>query len=198
VVFHLTSNQHRDFQNTGTDDLKKQQKITEKITPENKTEDSKEIKCGDRVLIDLTLIDSDGNLIFTTNRNIAAKDGFDTEHLKKIHPIVVTAGGKDVIKPLSDLLCHMVVGGRRKFVLSPAQAYGEYNPSLVQIVNRSLLEEKGISPDRGQILSINGAKATITDINQTHVVLDFNHPLAGRTLVYNIHVLKKLSSHHDE
>jgi len=70
--------------------------------------------------------------------------------------------------------------------------YGKRNPSLVRLVPLREFYKRGIKPIPGLVVTINGLPAVILSISGGRVLVDFNHPLAGKELVIKVKDIKKL------
>ncbi|MCK4927482.1 MAG: peptidylprolyl isomerase, partial [Candidatus Aenigmarchaeota archaeon] len=87
----------------------------------------------------------------------------------------------------------MEKGDEKEITLKPADAYGDPNPQLIQKVPKDKLPE-GADLKAGMQLAMalpNGQQipATITEIGDTEVTIDINHPLAGKTLKFKVKVV---------
>ena len=85
----------------------------------------------------------------------------------------------------------MKQGEQKTFTLSPAQAYGEWDSSLVTEINKTLLAEMiGAELYVGMELYTNDYRpVTIIDIGDVNATLDLNNPLAGKELTFTVKVL---------
>jgi len=83
----------------------------------------------------------------------------------------------------------MTIGEKKTFKLSPDEAYGEYNPEYLVPVPRSDMENASIVLEIGNQVGTMMGIATIVDINDTNVTLDFNSPLAGKNLTFDVEVV---------
>lgn len=124
------------------------------------------------VLLDYELFDSDGSLIE-----------------KAAHPIEYLHGGYHGIFPLVEkALDGKAIGDRCKVRLTPQDAFGEYDAQLVQVEPRSKFPDSiavGMQ-FQGQAEGAQEALVyTVTNIADDKVVVDANHPLAGRTLDFS-------------
>jgi FKBP-type peptidyl-prolyl cis-trans isomerase 2 len=108
-------------------------------------------------------------------------------------PLEFMVGDGSVMPAFADQILGLHEGEQKKFHLAPADAHGISNPELIHTVERSILP----NPDQltvGQVLGLTidheGKKekvpAMITAINGDHITIDFNHPLAGKTLTYRV------------
>ncbi|MGC8975047.1 MAG: FKBP-type peptidyl-prolyl cis-trans isomerase, partial [Thermoprotei archaeon] len=76
--------------------------------------------------------------------------------------------------------------------ISPDKAYGERDPNKVRVFPVRLFLKNNITPDVGKEVTINDAVGRIIAVTGGRVTVDFNHPLAGKTLKAEFTVLKKL------
>jgi peptidylprolyl isomerase len=149
---------------------------------------------SDFVLIDYTGKVKETNEVFdTTNEEVAKK-----EHLYKegdiYEPKLVVIGEGWVLKALDDGLLTMEVGKLSTVEISPEKAFGARDPEKVKRVHLKQLLEKGINPTLGARVEYNGKMANVRSIGAGRVLLDFNPPLAGKTLVYEATINKKLEN----
>jgi len=113
------------------------------------------------------------------------------DHSADGEPLTYLHGHGNLIPGLERELAGKNAGDRLQVTIAPADAYGEYDPQLVQRVARRSL--KGLADIRIgmrlQAQSGHGARAvTVTQIAGDMVTLDGNHPLAGNTLHFEVEV----------
>ncbi len=108
-------------------------------------------------------------------------------------PLVFRFGSGEVFPKVEKEIIGLNPGAETEFLLQPEEAFGEFNDSRVL---RVPLEEfpKGKELKKGTLLQVEvspGEKGLcfVGDIQDDHFVLDFNHPLAGRTLKYRVKIL---------
>lgn len=118
-------------------------------------------------------------------------------------PLKFVIGRGTVIPGFENGIIGMSVGQQKKVVVPPSQGYGERNEKRMVRIDQSRLE--GHQPRVGMHMQVelsDGrlAIATITAIENGKVTLDLNHPLAGRTLTFDIRLLEIAdgSTWHDE
>jgi peptidylprolyl isomerase len=149
---------------------------------------------GDFVLLDYTAKVKETGEVFDTTKEETAKK----EHLYKegeiYEPKLVVIGEGWVLKALDENLTTMEIGKTSSFDISPDKAFGERDPEKVRRVPLRHLTAKGINPALGMRVEYNDKAATVRAIGAGRVLLDFNLPLAGKTLVYEMTVQKKLET----
>jgi FKBP-type peptidyl-prolyl cis-trans isomerase SlpA len=99
---------------------------------------------------------------------------------------------------MEERLLGLSEGTRASFQLEASEAYGQRNPELVQRVRRSLLVELGEDGERysvGDVVQFptpdgQGAYAgVVREVGDESLLFDFNHPLAGRPLTFEVHLI---------
>ena len=144
-------------------------------------------KLNQVITITYTLKDEDGNIIEVTNRE---------------NPFSFISDNNQILPKLEENINGMLIGSRRTVTLTPEEAYGTYNDSAIQTIDRSEFPddtelEEGMSfitdtPDGQQMPFI------IKKIDGEVITLDFNHPLAGRTLTFDLELLNLRDATQDE
>ncbi|MBX5327484.1 MAG: FKBP-type peptidyl-prolyl cis-trans isomerase [Candidatus Bathyarchaeia archaeon] len=153
---------------------------------------------GSFILIDyVAKVKETGEVFDTTKEDIAKK-----EHLYKegeiYEPKLVVLGEGWVLKALDEGLTALELEKPSTIEIPPDQAFGPRDPEKVRLVPMRRLVEKGITPQLGARIEFNGKPATIRTMGAGRVQLDFNPPLAGKTLVYEVTVLKKLEANEEK
>lgn len=121
------------------------------------------------------------------------EDGTVFDSSKNREPLEFDLGGGNVIPGFEDGILGMEVGESKTVTIAPDQAYGQPKPDLVATVERKQFPDN-IKPEVGlqlQMSQPNGQplNVTITNIEGDSITLDANHPLAGKTLVFDIELL---------
>jgi len=149
---------------------------------------------GDFILVDyVRKVKETGEVSDTTIEETAKK-----EHLHKegeiYEPQLVVIGEGWVLKTLDESLTTIEIGKKTSVEIPPKKAFGERDPEKVKRVSLRNLTTKGITPTLGKQVEYNGKMATVRTIGAGRVLLDFNPPLAGKTLIYEITIQKKLTT----
>ncbi len=105
-------------------------------------------------------------------------------------PAVVIVGKKRLIQGLEEALLGMNEGDKKTVEIPPEKAYGPRNPELVKIIPMSAFKKSGINPAPGVVVTIDGYPARVLSVSGGRVRVDFNHELAGKTLVFDVEVVK--------
>ena len=117
---------------------------------------------------------------------------FDSSHSRG-ETLDFTVGSGNLIKGFNDALVGMKKGQTKQVTLSPDQAYGNINPQAVTVAPKTAFPDDfdfnvgervyGQSP-QGQPMM-----ALIKEVQENNVVLDLNHPLAGKDLTFDIELI---------
>lgn len=117
---------------------------------------------------------------------------FDSSH-DRGEPISFTVGAGQMISGFDSAVNGMNVGESKTVTLSPDQAYGNSNPDAVQSVPKTEFPdgfefiEGGVV--QGQYPNGQPFRATITEVRESEATVDFNHPMAGKTLNFEIELV---------
>jgi peptidylprolyl isomerase len=105
-------------------------------------------------------------------------------------PLEFVAGGAQLIPGFSNAVLGMAIGDKKSVTLAPEQAYGERDETRVQRADLELLPEGVQVGDHLQATSgENMIHVLVTEIDTDGATLDANHPLAGKTLVFDIELV---------
>jgi peptidylprolyl isomerase len=153
---------------------------------------------GDFILIDYTAKVKETNEVFdTTNEETSKK-----EHLHKegeiYEPKLIVIGEGWMLKPLDEAFMTMEPAKPATVEIPPDKAFGPRDAEKVRRVPLKQLLAKDINPTIGARIELGGKMATVRAIGAGRVLLDYNPPLAGKTLVYDVIVQKKLEANEEK
>ncbi len=118
-------------------------------------------------------------------------DGTEFDSSYGREPLEFTIGEGQVIAGFEQAVALMGVGEHRTVTVSPEDAYGEHFDEAIQNVPLDLFEDE---PHPGEVVTLvapDGSElmATVVEVADTEVTLDFNHPLAGEALTFDLELL---------
>jgi FKBP-type peptidyl-prolyl cis-trans isomerase 2 len=137
----------------------------------------KKIKNGDTVNVNYTGKLEDGTI-------------FDSSLIEGRTPLKVTLGQNQLIKGFENGLIDMLEGDKKTVEIEPMDAYGDHNPEMIIEIPST-----NVPPDVqvGQMLQGNSPQGPVNvkvvEIKEDVVVLDGNHPLAGKKLIFDLEVV---------
>ena len=132
-----------------------------------------------------------GEVFDTTVEKKAIDTGIFNEKTK-YRPLTVIVGENELLKGLDLALKEMKVGEEKKVVLKPADAFGERNPKLVAVLPLREFKKQKMNPIPGLIVEVDGRRGKVQSVSGGRVRVDFNHPLAGKELEYELKVEKEI------
>jgi peptidylprolyl isomerase len=109
-------------------------------------------------------------------------------------PLMFTIGANEVIQGFEDAALGMSVGETKTISIRPEEGYGPYNENLVIDMPKEYFPED-ISPEVGLQLKVideneDEVLVVITEVQDEYIRLDANHPLAGKTLIFDIELVE--------
>lgn len=155
-------------------------------------------KDGDFIEIDYTVWDtSNKSVISTTSAETAKKESIYDE---KMHygPVLVILGSAGVIKGLDKELKGMSVGGEKKFDLKPDEAFGSRSEDLVRVMPLSEFRARDVNPYPGMRVDLDNVTAVVKSVNSGRVVVDANHPYAGKEITYEVKIVRHLTNDNEK
>ncbi len=149
---------------------------------------------GSLILLDYTAKIKDTNEIFETTRESDIKDSKDFDPSKKYEPRLLGVGEGWVLKGLDDALLNANIDEHLNIEIPPEKAFGERDPSKVRMIPLRKLGEKANEIGVGDVVEIDQRMGIVRFIGSGRVQVDFNHKYAGRTLIYDANIVKKIES----
>jgi len=153
------------------------------------------IQDKDFVEIEYTGKLAEGNIIFdTSDEELAKKSGAFNKGVR-YGPIVICVGEHQVIAGLDKNLIGKEFGKDYTFSISPEDGFGKKDAKLLKLVPTSAFRKSNVQVAPGLQIDIDGVIGTIRTVAGGRVIVDFNHPFAGKNLIYEVkvrrHVLDK-------
>jgi FKBP-type peptidyl-prolyl cis-trans isomerase 2 len=120
-------------------------------------------------------------------------DGEVVDSSRGREPMEFQVGSKGIIPGFEQALMGMKVGEKKSFHLSPDEGYGQEDPKGFKEVPKNQLPPD-VEPEAGMTLYAKGQNGQafpvrIAEVKKDIVVLNFNHPLAGKTLNFNTEII---------
>jgi len=147
------------------------------------------IQKGDFIKLNYTGKFEDGKIFDTTDEELAKKEEiFNPRGLYGGDVVIVGAG--HTIEGLDEDLEGKEVGHSGSIVISPEKAFGPSNSTLIETVSITKLQDRNVHP--GLAVELDGRKGIVSRVIGRRVTVDFNSPLAGKTVVYEYTIEKIL------
>jgi FKBP-type peptidyl-prolyl cis-trans isomerase SlpA len=134
----------------------------------------------------------------TLHYRLSGPDGADIINTFADKPATLSLGSGELAPAMEARLVGLAEGTRTSFELAAGEAFGERNPDMLQRVKLSLLHQLG-DPDEkyglGDVVQFptpdgQGAYAgVVREVGSDWLLFDFNHPLAGQPVTFEVHVI---------
>lgn len=145
---------------------------------------------GDFIIIEMTGKAAETGEIFdTTNEEVAKEHGLYSED-RIYGPKLVVVNDGWVLKGLDQKLRGVKPGETTTIEIAPEDAFGERDTNNIQLIPFRILRSKGVNPIIGSEIEIDGRNAVIRSVGAGRVQVDYNHPLSGRNIIYEVNVNK--------
>ncbi len=134
----------------------------------------------------------DGTVFDTTVEAIAHNAGLPHQH-GGVKPAIVCVGERQLLPGLDAYLVDKEVGKEYTTTLPPESAFGKRDVKNMRIVPISTFKEHKVDPHPGLQVDIDGELGFITRVAGGRIIVDFNHPLAGKEVMYTFTITKKIT-----
>jgi len=151
------------------------------------------MKEGDFILMEFTgRVKLTGEIFDLSSEEEAKKQGIYNEK-QKYGPGLVVIGAKMAMPGVEEQLKEMKPGEEKEFEVPSAKAFGPRNPKLIKIISINNFYKQNLNPVPGAFINIDNRDCKIKTVSGGRVMVDFNHPLAGKDLLYKAKIVKKIT-----
>jgi peptidylprolyl isomerase len=152
------------------------------------------IQKSDFIIVDYTGKVKETGEVFDTTSEETAKENKLYKEGDIYEPRLVVSGEGWVLKALDEAMLTFKLNKTESVEIPPENAFGNRDPEKVKLVPIRRLAARGITPRLGAQIEYDKRLATVRTMGSGRVTLDFNPPLAGKTLVYEVTVQKQLKT----
>ena len=152
------------------------------------------IKKSDFIIVDYTGKVKETGEVFDTTSEETAKESKLYKEGDIYEPRLVVVGEGWVLKALDDALETFKLNKQESVEIPPENAFGPRDSEKVKLVPLRRLLARGLTPKLGAQIEFDKKLATVRTMGSGRVTLDFNPPLAGKTLVYEVTIQKQLKT----
>lgn len=133
------------------------------------------------------------NSLVTLHYRIATADGVNMVSTFDATPATLQLGNGELAATLEACLDGLDVGAHKTFALQPEQAFGAHNKQMINRVPRNALPPKAV-PKLYELIEFpaeDGSKygGVVQEMDDEFVLIDFNHPLAGKAIQFEVKVI---------
>jgi peptidylprolyl isomerase len=149
---------------------------------------------GSLILVDYTARIKDTNDVFDTTREEEAKKTSFYDPTHKYEPRIVSIGESWVLRGLDEALSNANVGDKLNVEVPPEKGFGKRDDTKIRMIPQRKLGDKADEVGVGDEIEIDNRRAIVRYVGSGRIQVDFNHRFAGKTLLYDANILKKLDS----
>lgn len=121
------------------------------------------------------------NKVISIAYTVKDSEGKLVDQASVSHPYSFLSGQNQILPKLEEKIGEMLIGSKKSVTLTPEEGYGEFQDEGIQQVKRA-----DFPADMGDGRHL---PFFITAVSREEVTIDFNHPLAGKTLEFEVELL---------
>ena len=137
-------------------------------------------------------ITSTNKIFDTTNEEIAKENNIYNKNIS-YKPAIICIGEKQVVPGLDEFLEDKELNKEYSVTLPAEKAFGKKNPKLLQLIPTSKFRQNNINPILGLQINIDGMLGIIKSSGGGRSIVDFNHPLSGKEIIYTMNINKMIT-----
>ncbi len=132
---------------------------------------------------------ADGKVFDTNILDVAKKEGLQGKGIFK--PLIVPLEEGFLLQGLYEFLLDKNPG-KYTVEIEPEKAFGKKDAKLIQTLSLNVFKKQNLNPYPGMEVQINNSVGIVKNVGSGRVLVDFNHPLAGKKVVYEVDFLRKV------
>ncbi len=148
---------------------------------------------GSFILLDFVgKIKETGEIFDLTLESVAKENNiYNPEFVYKPVPVIV--GSHFIIKGIEEELKKMKVGEKKKITVGPENGFGDRSEKLIRLIPITEFRKQDIEPYPGMPINMNNLRGRVLSVSGGRVRVDFNHPLAGKELEYELEIKEEIT-----
>ena len=147
------------------------------------------IKKNDFIELEYTARIKQTNQIFDLTDEKVAKENNIHNPKAKYGPVIICVEQHDLVPGLDHALIDKEPGSYT-INLNPEEAFGLRDAKLIKLIPMNNFKKKEIYPYPGLQVNIDNMMGIVRSVSSGRVIVDFNHPLAGKAVIYDIKILR--------
>ena len=136
---------------------------------------------------------ADGTVFATTEKNVAEQNNLPTKDLN-ITNLIICVGENQVLPGLDKEMVGKDIGQQYEISLAPELAFGKRDIKKMKIVPMSTFIEHQVQPQPGLQIDMDGQRGIVARVSGGRIIVNFNHPLAGREVLYTYRIIRKITA----
>ena len=156
------------------------------------------IKDGDFVRVNFTGKIKETDEVFDTTYDEIAQEAEIFDENKTYKPIPIVVGGNHLLPAIEKEIVGLEAGDRKTVEVDSDNGFGPRDPKAIQLIPMKEFKKQGMTPYPGMRISSEGGEGKILTVNGGRVKVDFNHPLAGKDLIYDVEVTEIIEDNEEK
>ncbi len=146
----------------------------------------------DFIEVEYTGFLTDGLVFDTTDATVAQKHNLSGDE-KKFGSMIICVGERQILPGLEAKLVGKEVGKEYKITLPPEEAFGRREVQKIKIIPLDTFKEHKLQPYPGLQVNVDGEVGIVTRVTGGRIMINFNHPLAGKEVIYEVKIKRKIT-----
>jgi len=138
------------------------------------------------IMLDYSPTTKDDGVVFDTTMEAVAKESGIYKEGDRYEPMLVAVGWNWLLAALEEELIGLKVGDSKTVEIPPEKGAGEKDPRKIKMIAKTKLAKHGTRPVKGQSIQFGDERGVVTAVFGRQVRVDFNSPLAGRVLEFDV------------
>ena len=156
------------------------------------------IKDGDFVRVNFTGKIKENDEVFDTTYDEIAQEAEIFDENKTYKPIPIVVGGNHLLPAIEKEIVGLEAGERKTVEVDSDNGFGPRDPKAIQLIPMKEFKKQGMTPYPGMRIQAEGGEGRILTVNGGRVKVDFNHPLAGKDLIYDVEVTEIIEDNEEK
>ena len=156
------------------------------------------IKDGDFVRVNFTGKIKENDEVFDTTYDEIAQEAEIFDENKTYKPIPIVVGGNHLLPAIEKEIVGLEAGERKTVEVDSDNGFGPRDPKAIQLIPMKEFKKQGMTPYPGMRRQAAGGEGRILTVNGGRVKVDFNHPLAGKDLIYDVEVTEIIEDNEEK
>ncbi len=145
------------------------------------------VKNGDTVTVNYIGKLQNGIVIATSKETVAKENQIYSPN-DVYKPVSFVVGEGKIIKGIDEGVVGMEKGDQKEITIPPEKGFGDRDEELMKKFPAEAFVANQIQPRKGMVIRMAEGVGEIVEVQEDFAVLDFNHPLSGKTLVFDVTV----------
>jgi len=138
-----------------------------------------------------------GEIFDLTDEEMAKKEKIHNPNVK-YGPVTIIIGAGFIVPGIEKAMIEMNVNDKKKIDVKPEEGFGQRDPKLIRTIPKSAFRKQKLEPMPGMVVDFSGMKGRIQSADGGRVRVDFNNPLAGKVLHYEVEIKEKIEDPKDK